>query len=128
MGNDMPIILISTDLPVLHLVLGMFWILLIAPRIAANRDLVDWLNARYNNRSLRKLYLYSAGFLFWELYWLGLIFYTVGARHASLMPGKRAVKEQENVGDSKLGEKTRRPSADGPVSNGLPPSYQSFQV
>ncbi|KAK8107140.1 uncharacterized protein PG998_009153 [Apiospora kogelbergensis] len=138
-------------LPAAHICGGFLFISVIAPRIAANRDMVRWLNVRYDNRSLRKLFLYAVGCLLWEVYWLGLVLYTVYAKVSSvvklafvklssLRTGKRAVKEQQATRGMELEDTTRRPRepelgerpdgsvGDRPISDGLPPSYQSLRV
>ncbi|KAK8862934.1 hypothetical protein PGQ11_009169 [Apiospora arundinis] len=140
-----PDIYLATLFPALfsHFFFGLLWILFIAPRIAANREFIKWLNARYDNRSLRKVFLFAVGGLLWELYWLGLILYTVGVRLSSLIPGRRAAKEQQrdsqqNAGYAGLEETTRRPGdielgnidggkVDGiSISDGSPPAYRSL--
>ena len=103
-------IALGTWVPPINVGFGVVWLTVIAPRIVAHRELVGWLNTRYNDRSLRKLFLsVVGGVLLFELYWLGLVLYTVGVRLFSLTPGKRAVKEQQSTGDAELGEMTRRP-------------------
>ncbi|KAK6825701.1 hypothetical protein PG987_013195 [Apiospora arundinis] len=137
-----PEIYLATLFPALfsHFFFGVPWITSIAPRIAAHRELFKWLNARYDNRSLRKLFLFAVGYLFWEVYWLGLILYTVGVRLSSLAPVKEQQRDsQQNAGNTELeGTTAGRPGdielgnidggkVDGrSISNGSPPAYRSL--
>ncbi|KAK7948950.1 uncharacterized protein PG986_009836 [Apiospora aurea] len=118
---------LGLGLPVAHFLLGLPWILSIAPRIEAHRDLRAWLDGKLEDRSLRKLCLRGCAYLFWELYWLGLIVYTICTKLAGALGKIRARKRQQKAtaaveegrGDGG-GDSNQSPSLSAP-----PPSYHS---
>lgn len=126
--NELAIFLgitLGTGLPCVHFMAGAVWNIHIAPRIKAYRDFRAWLDARYDDRSLRKLFIRFLGLVLWEFHFLGLIAYTTHAK-VSLALSKRREKKQQRDADIELEE--ARPKVDDgsqSVLSGPPPSYQS---
>ncbi|KAK8039766.1 hypothetical protein PG993_008177 [Apiospora rasikravindrae] len=99
----------------------MLWLVAIPNRVKANRDLREWLDGKLDNRSLRKLFLYVCAIFFWELYWLGLIVYTICTKLAGALRKSRARKRQQKaIAEVEEGRGNGNQSAPSP-----PPSYQS---
>ncbi|KAK7920368.1 hypothetical protein PG985_008390 [Apiospora marii] len=128
--DELPIILgmtLGLVLPTVHVFVGMFFFFSIATRIKAHRDLFrPWLDARYNDSSLRKLFIRFLGILLWEFYFLGLLAYTVHARLFLALSKRRERKQQRNA-DIEL-EEARPKDDDGFQSIsviGAPPPYQA---
>lgn len=116
---------LPVGLTLFHILGGCIFLGIIAKCIKANRDFKAWLDARYDVRSLRYLFLYFLGAFFWEFYCLGLIAYTAYAKVALALRRHREKKQQRNANIDL--EEARPKDDDGSQSiiSEPKPSYQS---
>ncbi|KAK8134700.1 hypothetical protein PG984_006712 [Apiospora sp. TS-2023a] len=123
--SEMIAIILGITLPTLHIVGLMIWVTGVAPRIKANRDFRAWLDARYDDRSLRKLFLKFLEIPFWEFHCLGVIAYTTYAKVSLALRKRRERKEQRNANIELEEARPKVDDGEQSVLSEPPPSYQT---